>query len=276
MKFLVSVKKQSKLKKNKYKEIKISFSHILELILTGKLLIKVRYKKNFYYLQKAANNGNKVALYHLGDCYRTGNGVKKNLIKAFELYKESAEHCIDGKFRLAICFSEGIGPDFNKVNAIVLYKIAAREGISEAQNNLGNLYLNGNYIKPNLEEAVKLFEKAAENGDKVAQYNLARCYGSGIFVKNDEKKAFELYKKSSKQGNLEQLHTIMIMELELNKIKKRHLNYMKKRLKKEINLHKTILEFCMKEVKWLIRIQKWLFSGMKKQQKMGAKQPCII
>uniref|UniRef100_U9SL35 Sel1 repeat family protein n=1 Tax=Rhizophagus irregularis (strain DAOM 181602 / DAOM 197198 / MUCL 43194) TaxID=747089 RepID=U9SL35_RHIID len=38
-----------------------------------------------------ANNGNIVAIYNLGNCYRNGNGVEKDYNKAFELDKQLAE-----------------------------------------------------------------------------------------------------------------------------------------------------------------------------------------
>jgi TPR repeat protein len=56
----------------------------------GKILLKTNYEKSFYYFQKAADNGNKVAQFNLGNCYRIGEGIKNDR-KALELFKKSAE-----------------------------------------------------------------------------------------------------------------------------------------------------------------------------------------
>ena len=57
----------------------------------GKILLKTNYERSFYYLQKAAVNGCKFAQFNLGGCYQLGNGVRKDMRKAFELCEKSAK-----------------------------------------------------------------------------------------------------------------------------------------------------------------------------------------
>ncbi len=148
----------------------------LGLYFIGKLLIKASYEKAFYYFQKAAENGYKVAQHNLGLCYRDGIGVKKNEKIAFELFKKSAEQdYIDGKFRLGYCYHKGIGTNINKAKAIDLYKIVAKKGYSKTQNNLALLYKKGDGIEKNVEKAFYWYRKAAENGNFKAQITLQYC-----------------------------------------------------------------------------------------------------
>ncbi|CAI2199564.1 16443_t:CDS:2, partial [Funneliformis geosporum] len=49
-------------------------------------------RKAFYWYQQAANNGNKIAQFNLGNFYRFGSGIDKNEGKALEWYKELAGH----------------------------------------------------------------------------------------------------------------------------------------------------------------------------------------
>ncbi|CAB4472953.1 unnamed protein product [Rhizophagus irregularis] len=45
----------------------------------------------FHRNKKAAENGNKVAMYWLAKCYDFGDGTEKNLEKAFYWYQKAAE-----------------------------------------------------------------------------------------------------------------------------------------------------------------------------------------
>jgi TPR repeat protein len=155
--------------------------------------------KAFYWYEKAANNGNLSALYHLGKCYQFGKGIEKNLSKAFEIYKKSAEQeNINAQFSLGRCYYRGIGTDTDHVKAFELFKIAAEEGnYNRAQNNFGFLHENGIGTKKDLGKAFQWYHKAAENGNEIAQYNLGEYYELGTGVEKDEVKAFEWYKKSA-------------------------------------------------------------------------------
>jgi TPR repeat protein len=45
------------------------------------------------YFKAASDMGNQVAMYYMGICYETGNGVPKDMIKAKDYYKKSGyEH----------------------------------------------------------------------------------------------------------------------------------------------------------------------------------------
>ncbi len=50
----------------------------------------------------------------LGLCYRHGNGVDCDLVKAFQLFRESAQAGrLMGKFQFALCYLKGAGIDKN-------------------------------------------------------------------------------------------------------------------------------------------------------------------
>ena len=67
-------------------------------------------EKSFYWHQKAAENGNKVAQYNLGHCYKIRKGIEKNEAKAFEWYKKSAEQEYSAaQYQLGFLYKNGIG-----------------------------------------------------------------------------------------------------------------------------------------------------------------------
>ena len=121
---------------------------------------KKNYHKAFSYFQKAAENGNKIAQYNLGDCFKNGKGVEKNERRAFELFEKSAEQGhLHALFELGYCYNKGIGTDINKVKAFELYKIVAEKEYDVAQYNLGNSYDKGEGTERNLEKAFYWYQK---------------------------------------------------------------------------------------------------------------------
>ncbi|CAI2173636.1 5372_t:CDS:1 [Funneliformis geosporum] len=85
-------------------------------------------KVNYWYHQ-AAENDNKFAFYKLGEIYELGKGVSKNLVRAFEFYKKSANQgCLEALYKVAYYYDNGIVIEVDKEKALELYKIAAEEG----------------------------------------------------------------------------------------------------------------------------------------------------
>ncbi|CAI2162390.1 12162_t:CDS:2 [Funneliformis geosporum] len=65
-------------------------------------------KVNCWY-HEAANDDNKVALYHLGEFYELGKGVDKNLTRALEFYKASANKgYLDAQYKMGYFYDHGI------------------------------------------------------------------------------------------------------------------------------------------------------------------------
>ncbi|HIB01800.1 MAG TPA: sel1 repeat family protein, partial [Phycisphaerales bacterium] len=61
---------------------------------------------------------------------------------------------------------------------------AAEQGLASAQANLGRMYLQGEGVSKNYDEAFKWYEKAAEQGDAHRQFMVGDMYidGSAISV----------------------------------------------------------------------------------------------
>src|SRR5574344_1350110 len=112
----------------------------------------------------AASRNYPPSISQLGIYYQYGYVVEKDLQKAFEYYKTSAEL-----------------------------------GYSRAQSNLGNMYLNGYGVEKDEKTAVMWCEMSAAQNDKIGQWRLARCYENGTGVEKDYIKAFDWYILSSLQ-----------------------------------------------------------------------------
>ncbi|MBQ7306959.1 MAG: toll/interleukin-1 receptor domain-containing protein [Clostridia bacterium] len=157
------------------------------------------YDKAIEIFEKYSNQYNPIAMAYLGDCYRDGNGITKDVHKAIDLYiKSSEQNCNHGIHRVGYCYELGIGfssPDYT--TAMCWYLRAANNGFAISQNNIGNLYYHGKGYTKDYKKAIEWYQKAADQNSNIAIYNLAYCYFNGNGVSIDYKKAFELFSKSA-------------------------------------------------------------------------------
>lgn len=103
----------------------------------------------------------------LGDVYYQGLGVKKDLKKAFEYYREAAGH----------------------ENGYALEKLAW-------------FYYKGEYVKKDLAKALFYFDYALLRDNRNVVYILGDMYYKGLGTKIDKNKGLEYYKLASKNGDI--------------------------------------------------------------------------
>src|SRR5437763_874907 len=71
-------------------------------------------KKSFYWFQRAAENGDKVAMNNLARCYENGVGTEKDVEKAFYWHQKAAENGDKVAMNnLARCYKNGVGTEKN-------------------------------------------------------------------------------------------------------------------------------------------------------------------
>lgn len=86
---------------------------------------------------------------------------------------------------LGVEYYEGDGINKNYSEALRLFKLAAKQGESQAQANLGTMYYNGIGTPQNYKEAFKWYKVAAEKNNSTAQGMLGLMYGKGLSVPQD-------------------------------------------------------------------------------------------
>ena len=75
------------------------------------------------------------------------------------------------------------------------------QGVAEAQNNLGILYLYGSGTQQNYTEALKWFRKAVEQRNAAAEGNLGVMYENGWGLATNVTEAISCYRKAAVLGN---------------------------------------------------------------------------
>ena len=133
------------------------------------------------YVEKAANQGQVDAMYHLGlhprwkgrSASRIRRGPRRLLAAAAESGSP------DAQYALAQLYAVGDRRPQDESVAVQWFASAARLGIVPAQVDYAIRLFNGNGVAKDEEAAAAWFERAAEAGDAIAQNRLARILAIG-------------------------------------------------------------------------------------------------
>ena len=207
-------------------------------------------KKAYEQIQKAADEGNAIALYMMAAYFSKGYGVQPiNEQKAIAYFKKSYEagypvagydvaaflpdgspeqdeirkNAKDNILELANegdvfaqtnaawGYREGYGTAVDDLEAVKWVQKAAKQGYARAQCNLGWMYKYGHGVEQSDVKAAKWFLKAAEQGLAGAQYNLGFMYELGDGVEESYEKAAEWYLKAAEQGDADAQYNLGLM-----------------------------------------------------------------
>ena len=160
-------------------------------------------KKAYEQIQKAADEGNAIALYMMAAYFSQGYGVQPiNQQKGIAYFKKSYEagYAVAG-YDVAASLPDG-SPEQDEIRNHAKDKILelANEGDACAQNNLGAMYYYGHGVEQSYEKAAEWYLKAAEQGLADAQYKLGVMYKYGWGVELSYEKAVEWVLKAAEQG----------------------------------------------------------------------------
>jgi TPR repeat protein len=184
----------------------------------------------------AAEQGHAEAQYNLGVMSDNGLGVAKNYFEAARWYGKAAEQGLaEAQASLGALYIIGQGVPQDYVQGHMWSVLAAAQGHaparsyidvpakrmtpeqiakaqrlarewkpkhSEAQYNLGSMYLEGQGVLEDYAEAAKWYRKAAKQGDAHAQYNLGLMYEKGQGVRQDDAQAAKWFREAAEQGHL--------------------------------------------------------------------------
>ena len=194
--------------------------------------------KNAYeYLNISINLGNIASLNLLGNMYKEGLYVKKDINKAITLYEEASLH----NYAYAYNNLGKIYEDKHEYEkAFKYYEKSSLLGESYALNKLGEYYRQGIFVDINLDKAFSLYNKAIEvpidNIYPYAFYNLAKYFyltGDVILVK-DLNKAIEYLTIGNNMNNIES--SILLLYIYIEKYLKNKNNDILNKIKELVNI----------------------------------------
>jgi uncharacterized protein len=168
------------------------------------------YERALKYFNKASEDGNAVADWHLGHMYRLGQGVSPDPAVAYSYYSRVAESydpdepdadrlkiAVDAQVFLARYQRIGVpaaGIKSDPGSAARSYlRIASNYGHPAAMFALGDMNIKGEGIKKNPQQGMKWLMAAARKREPQAQAYLGELYLEGLVVKQDDTRALMWY-----------------------------------------------------------------------------------
>ena len=153
-------------------------------------------------LRAAALAGDPAAAYEVASRFAEGRGVaQSHEEEALWLERAADQGLAPAQFRLGALYEKGIGVRKDLVRARDLYLAASRKGNGKAMHNLAVLYAEGVNGTADYEAAAAWFRRAADHGIKDSQYNLAILYGRGIGVTQNYAEAYKWFVLAANRGD---------------------------------------------------------------------------
>lgn len=153
------------------------------------------------YFEAAAVQGNADVLYGLGKLYLRKDYAGYDPAKAIEYLEQSAEkdHAF-AKYQLGKLLCEGTICDKDIARGLKLLEELGEKGVSIASYLEGKVYLREKEWQ-DIKKAVLCFQMAAEDGNSYAEYQLGKIYYFGTGVRPDAEKGLDYLKASAAHGN---------------------------------------------------------------------------
>jgi uncharacterized protein len=150
----------------------------------------------------AGELGDPEALVRLGDLYRQGSIVPKDLRAALAFFRMARDRGYAGaRWRLAEMMLRGEGLPVDSKEARAELEIAAAAGVSTAMLMLGDLAASGEAGPIDAEAAVSHWQRAADAGEVRGLVRLASLYYDGLIVPRDSAKAYRFFEEAGAKGD---------------------------------------------------------------------------
>jgi localization factor PodJL len=157
-------------------------------------------------LRAAAIAGDPAAAYEVASRFAEGRGVTlSNEDQAHWLERAAKQGLAPAQFRLGGLYEKGIGVRKDLLRARDLYLAAAQKGNAKAMHNLAVLCAEGASGAPDYESAAAWFRKAADHGVKDSQFNLAVLFARGIGVEQNYAESYKWFMLAANQGDSDSL-----------------------------------------------------------------------
>jgi uncharacterized caspase-like protein len=134
-----------------------------------------------------AQKGFAIAMRSLGDVYRDGRGVAKNLSEARYWYVlGAAKQNVFAEYNLALIYQNGLDVEADRKKAAFWLWRAARQGFAPAMQRLANYYLEGDVLPKDEKQARLLLQGSAEMGNLPARLRYGEILLQGLGGERDE------------------------------------------------------------------------------------------
>ncbi len=153
--------------------------------------------------------------YGLGvDAYQEGD-----YRRAFNAWSLGAyEGDSEAQYNLGVLYLEGRGVEHNVEQAHSWFLKAAEKDHVEAQYNLGHMSLSGMGVEKNVEAALMWWKRAAEGGYGQAQFNYGRALYLGVEGYDDKRGGLLLIRQAAEQQDKRAINFLKKNEIEISRL----------------------------------------------------------
>ncbi len=135
---------------------------------------EITQKKTLNFLRTKANNGDAFAQYKLGLHWIKKEKNQNNFLKAATWFKLAAVQGLkEAQYSLGVLYDTGVGLEKDENQAFLWYHAAANHHHPMAQFNIANFYLERGNGNDDFENALRWFELASKNGVDEAAHNFS-------------------------------------------------------------------------------------------------------
>lgn len=164
----------------------------------------VQNNDNINELMKQVSIGNENAMKELAYRYENGDGIERNLEKAYKIYSDLANNYNDFESKLNIAYMYYFGNDYIKQDFNIAFEKFNEIKNEDIEGNilyyLGYMYDNGYGIKKDEKLAFEYYKKSAEKGFTFAEYSLGQAFLQGRGVKLNDAEAIYWLSKAAEKG----------------------------------------------------------------------------
>ena len=140
----------------------------------------------------------------------------KNALSGF-LELESKNQADDNLFyKMGTMYKNGLGTQKDMIRAIEYFKRSAEMNNTNAKRTLALEYLSGEYLELDIEKGLKMLTECADSGDTLSCYKLGKIYFKGEIVYKDLNMAEKYLLKAAENKNEYALYSLGKLYLEEN------------------------------------------------------------
>lgn len=152
--------------------------------------------------KELAKQNNTKALNTLAIIFIQGDGVKKDIKRAYKLLKKSENlNSSQAKYLLGKIYQSKKSPYYNKIKAYNSFVDSANEGYAKSQTMIGKYLLFGKLVDKDYEKALYYFKKASKQKEYSSNCYIAYMYASGSGVFPNFGRAHQFAKDQYRLGN---------------------------------------------------------------------------
>jgi len=172
------------------------------LLIEGRECVAMDVEKGF----ELAEEGARLGCHHcqgvVADCYFWGHGCEVDYARSLELARESSGRGSRyGQVTLGRLHYLGVGGlAYDIAQAAAFFRLAAAQGLDDAQFQLGYMCYRYEGVAEDYAEALRLFQLAAAQGHPEALYTVALCHQYGQGVRKNKAAAIRWYRRAQAAG----------------------------------------------------------------------------